>query len=205
MTLAWATREKLRHFTMAPVAWDGPIYDPSCIPANVERHRRIEVARAAWALLVTHACDPDQVPALGALPKLLVETMAHYALRADWDATGRTRCIRRSAGDPDPAHPTKKRRPGWNSWRAICQRTESRTHRAWQWYGANGVRMDVVWRSCVGCMLDDLGDRPAGPPYVWRISRDRDLGNYAPGNVRWQRVHESAGKPPWWARLQPDE
>lgn len=79
------------------------------------------------------------------------------------------------------------RSPTYKSWNQMRQRCTNPKHHAWHRYGGKGVRVCPEWNSFEG-FLQDMGERPEGTS----LGRIGDVGNYEPGNCRWQTDKEQA-------------
>lgn len=87
--------------------------------------------------------------------------------------------------------------PEYRTWQAIIQRCTNPKDRAYQYYGARGVKICERWRNSFAAFLADMGPKPGRSYSIDRIDED---GNYEPGNCRWVTISANSrrahlGKP----------
>lgn len=74
--------------------------------------------------------------------------------------------------------------PEYRAWGAMIQRCTNPKHPKYKAYGGRGITVCARWREYQH-FLEDLGRRP-GPAYS--LDRERNEGNYEPGNCRWATI-----------------
>jgi len=72
-------------------------------------------------------------------------------------------------------------------WRAIIRRCRDSNDRAYQWYGARGIKVCDRWLD-FAVFRADVGEPPAG---MWLDRRDNEQG-YTPENCRWATPKQQA-------------
>lgn len=82
-----------------------------------------------------------------------------------------------------------RRKPEYNSWRAMKGRCLNPKYKKWPSYGGRGITVCERWQHSFADFLLDMGTKP-GPEYsLGRINND---GNYEPSNCRWETPKEQA-------------
>ena len=72
--------------------------------------------------------------------------------------------------------------PLYGIWQAMKRRCNNPNCKAYQWYGARGIKVCSEWQTFQG-FLAGVGERPT-PKHQLDRHPDKN-GNYEPGNVRW--------------------
>jgi hypothetical protein len=80
----------------------------------------------------------------------------------------------------------RKCSPTFHTWHSMAQRCTNKKATQFVNYGGAGVRVHRRWRTFEN-FLADMGERPAGTT----LGRKGDVGNYEPGNCRWESHSES--------------
>jgi hypothetical protein len=75
----------------------------------------------------------------------------------------------------------------YNTWRAMIDRCENPRHISYPLYGGRGITVCQRWRSSFKDFLSDMGEKPSK---LHSIERERNDGNYEPGNCRWATAKE---------------
>ncbi len=78
-----------------------------------------------------------------------------------------------------------KESPTYVAWKAMFQRCQNPTCKAWKWYGARGIKVCDYWRTFKN-FLEDMGVKPTGLT-LERIDND---GHYVPSNCKWATQKE---------------
>jgi len=94
-------------------------------------------------------------------------------------------CNRKVAATAHGRHDT----PEYCSWSNMIQRCTNEKDDSYAWYGAKGVAVCSKWLSSFEAFYADMGLKP-GKGYV--LSRNRDKGDYEPGNCSWKTKSENA-------------
>lgn len=69
----------------------------------------------------------------------------------------------------------------YQSWKSAKNRCANPKTLGYHRYGGRGIRMCAAWQNSFSAFLADMGLRPAGTT----LDRERNDGNYEPGNCRW--------------------
>lgn len=83
-------------------------------------------------------------------------------------------------------------------WKGMIERCNSRTSRAWIYYGARGISVCERWMSFVNFILD-MGMKPPGKS----LDRIYNNGSYGPDNCRWATPKEQANNRAKYATIAP--
>lgn len=80
------------------------------------------------------------------------------------------------------------RTPEYVAWRSMIKRCTDKRVRGYKNYGARGIRVCERWMEFAN-FLADVGPRPTAGH---SLGREKNDGNYEPGNVRWETKIEQA-------------
>lgn len=92
-------------------------------------------------------------------------------------------CLKREANiarSTKHGHATDGISPTYHSWSGMINRCTHPTHKNYNRYGGRGISVCERWMTFSN-FLADMGEKPAGTS----IERERNSGNYEPGNCVW--------------------
>ena len=77
----------------------------------------------------------------------------------------------------------------YRAWQSMKYRCSCPQYTSWHRYGGRGLSVCDLWQNDFMAFLRDVGPAPSPKHSLGRIRND---GNYEPGNIAWQTVHEQA-------------
>lgn len=99
-------------------------------------------------------------------------------------------CLRSDKMRREKTRHAHYRSPTYNSYRSMLARCKP-THRQYKDYGGRGISICSRWLESFENFLADMGERPAGKT----LDREKNDGNYEPGNCRWAtRLEQNRNK-----------
>jgi hypothetical protein len=90
-------------------------------------------------------------------------------------------CLRREAGQRNATHGMTKT-PEYRAWQSMRARCTDPTDKSFIHYGGRGIAVCQAWEESFETFLADMGRRPTAKH---SIDREKNDGNYEPGNCRW--------------------
>lgn len=75
----------------------------------------------------------------------------------------------------------------YSNWCNMVSRCTNRANKKWKYYGGRGISVCTQWRESFSEFIKDVGPKPGKG---FSLERERNEGNYEPGNVRWATQKE---------------